>query len=467
MAFGDPRQLPQISALTLQQINLALAKLATASTALEGRNGIVTLRDTLKIISDGNLLVDLGPITFNAYGIDRMTMGIAVGCHYDKANGWIADATAALILEASEAGNWKYYKDTGLTVGQPFTPTASGPHPGASHTASEIINVPYGHIASTNVQAALNELDDEKLARDGSQTMLGNLDMNHNNVNNVNNIEVEADATFSGAGAIISPSRIDFTASTPTLANQRVVWDTTERVLSSLVTSGSTVAKLGEGWNALMMQSSTQPGGILVFGSDFTFSAWAKQNTPAAFAGAVQWAINIGNTLYSTTARLSLIHPFDSWVWMEMDPLCDFVYEPLPGSSLDRTKTDYSFVQYNQFAALGATDAQRCQAIIDYAQAGGVVLNFRLSDRYGPNTTDFSVLDSFCGITTWVDDQMTSDTAHVPVPPPSDIFTGVGSVNLFDSSVFALGSAPSTGSVQLLNFSSSGVTRAYGYLWRP
>jgi len=48
--------------------------------------------------------------------------------------------------------------------------------------ASSIVCDAYGHVASTDVQSFLEELVDEKLARDGSQTMLGALDMNGNNI---------------------------------------------------------------------------------------------------------------------------------------------------------------------------------------------------------------------------------------------------------------------------------------------
>jgi hypothetical protein len=67
--------------------------------------------------------------------------------------------------------------------------------PAHTHDAADITMTPVGEIASTNVQAGLAELDSEKLARDGSQTMLGALDMDHHDLNNVVNADIEGTAT--------------------------------------------------------------------------------------------------------------------------------------------------------------------------------------------------------------------------------------------------------------------------------
>jgi hypothetical protein len=53
------------------------------------------------------------------------------------------------------------------------------------YSAIQITNTPVGNITATNAQAAIDELDSEKLARDGSQSMSGNLDMNNNQLLNV------------------------------------------------------------------------------------------------------------------------------------------------------------------------------------------------------------------------------------------------------------------------------------------
>jgi hypothetical protein len=60
-----------------------------------------------------------------------------------------------------------------------------------AHAASAITNTPAGLIAATTVQAAIDELDSEKLARDGSQAMTGNLDLGTNSIDNVGGVVLE------------------------------------------------------------------------------------------------------------------------------------------------------------------------------------------------------------------------------------------------------------------------------------
>lgn len=66
------------------------------------------------------------------------------------------------------------------------------------HAASEISfqpNDPPGYLSADDVQEMGEELDSEKLARSGVQPMLGALDMNHFDINNILNAEVEVDAS--------------------------------------------------------------------------------------------------------------------------------------------------------------------------------------------------------------------------------------------------------------------------------
>jgi hypothetical protein len=60
-----------------------------------------------------------------------------------------------------------------------------------AHAASAITNTPAGLVAATTVQAAINELDSEKLARDGSQAMTGNLDLGTNSIDNLGGVVLE------------------------------------------------------------------------------------------------------------------------------------------------------------------------------------------------------------------------------------------------------------------------------------
>ncbi|NCN95866.1 MAG: hypothetical protein GW917_04040, partial [Bdellovibrionales bacterium] len=58
-------------------------------------------------------------------------------------------------------------------------------------TATNISNTPAGNIAATTVQAALNELDTEKVNKSGD-TMSGTLNMNSNKILNVSNVPFTA-----------------------------------------------------------------------------------------------------------------------------------------------------------------------------------------------------------------------------------------------------------------------------------
>ena len=60
-----------------------------------------------------------------------------------------------------------------------------------AHAASAITNVAAGNIAATDVQSALNELDGDKVARDGSQAMTGNLDLGTNSIDNLGGVTLE------------------------------------------------------------------------------------------------------------------------------------------------------------------------------------------------------------------------------------------------------------------------------------
>lgn len=81
-------------------------------------------------------------------------------------------------------------KSTGGTVTTVVVPTP--PH---THAAHDITSIPETYIASENVQDALDEIDVEKLARSGAQTMLGDLDHDHHSIVNVDDADIEGTAT--------------------------------------------------------------------------------------------------------------------------------------------------------------------------------------------------------------------------------------------------------------------------------
>jgi hypothetical protein len=94
-------------------------------------------------------------------------------------------------------GTTKFLREDGTW--QPGSGGSGGDHPSltgrsdaAQHPASSVTNTPAGYLAATDVQAALNEHDSEKLARSGVQDMLGDLDMGANAIGDVKNL------TFTG-----------------------------------------------------------------------------------------------------------------------------------------------------------------------------------------------------------------------------------------------------------------------------
>jgi len=86
---------------------------------------------------------------------------------------------------------------TALTAAAPAASNVVPPHghAAANITFDETQSGGSGRMAADDVQEAIEELDSEKLARSGEQPMLGNLDMDHHDVNNVLNLEVEVNET--------------------------------------------------------------------------------------------------------------------------------------------------------------------------------------------------------------------------------------------------------------------------------
>lgn len=184
-------------------------------------------------------------------------------------------------------------------------PTTIPPH---THHAIEIISEPEPVTAlldGINVQEVEEELGYEKLARSGEQAWLGPaaLDMNHFDVTNVRDAEVESDLTMSGpagqaiingprvihmagdhaddeakvdglervvfnneptASSIEQPSRVDLNIGVQagvdyTAAEGRTSWDTLEDVLVVYVASGAGVVALALGWAASIAANGTSP----------------------------------------------------------------------------------------------------------------------------------------------------------------------------------------------------------------
>jgi len=71
----------------------------------------------------------------------------------------------------------------------------TGTIPAHTHPASAVSFEAAGDLASTDVQNALEEVAEEKLARDGHQPMTGDLDLDHYDILNIFDAEVENDLT--------------------------------------------------------------------------------------------------------------------------------------------------------------------------------------------------------------------------------------------------------------------------------
>jgi len=132
------------------------------------------------------------------------------------------------------------------------SPTTVAPH---THHAVEIISEPElvtALIAGENVQAVEEELGYEKLARSGEQEWLGPsaLDMNHFDIANVRDQEIESDLTMSGpiGEAIINGPRVVHMAGDH--ADDEAKVDGLERVVfNSEVTASSIEQPSRVEWN--------------------------------------------------------------------------------------------------------------------------------------------------------------------------------------------------------------------------
>jgi hypothetical protein len=134
MATGDNRRIIQIAALDLQKINTALAQLSDWIMRIEGRSGDVKLRDSLRIASEKQTVIDIesqnaGGACIAVYGTENATLALAKGARKEDNGEWIATDTSAVIFALDRTGVATLYANTGLTVGQAFTPTSSATLP--------------------------------------------------------------------------------------------------------------------------------------------------------------------------------------------------------------------------------------------------------------------------------------------------------------------------------------------------
>lgn len=134
MAIGDTRRAIQIAALDLQKVNTALAQISNWIMRLEGRSGGVNLRDSVNIQSEKQTLIDFdsvasGKASICVFGTENATLALAKGARKEDNGEWIATDTSAVIFALDRAGVATLYSNTGLTIGQAFTPTSSATLP--------------------------------------------------------------------------------------------------------------------------------------------------------------------------------------------------------------------------------------------------------------------------------------------------------------------------------------------------
>lgn len=134
MATGDNRKTIQIAALDLQKVNTALAQLSDWVQRLEGRSGGIKLRDSIYVSSEKQTIIDIdsaqaGKACIVMYGTENATLALAKGARKEDNGEWIATDTSAVIFALDRTGVATLYANTGLTIGQAFTPTSSATLP--------------------------------------------------------------------------------------------------------------------------------------------------------------------------------------------------------------------------------------------------------------------------------------------------------------------------------------------------
>jgi hypothetical protein len=159
--------------------------------------------------------------------------------------------------------------------------------PAHTHSADQITSNAAGDIAADDVQEAIEEIASEKLARDGSQTVTGDLDHDHHSIVNVHDIDVEGTATVGedvnltegvggakvtgvrvltmagaegdGEGRIESVNGVAFNSITPVEEVGKLAWDDTEDTLVAFVVSGAGLVLVALGWAVKLAANGVNP----------------------------------------------------------------------------------------------------------------------------------------------------------------------------------------------------------------
>ena len=206
-----------LAKLELQKVDEELRKLRVEIDRLRGRNGQIQLLNNISVKAPGQTLMEFdsqtaGKASIVAYGTENGTIALAKGAYKDNNGDWIATDTSAVIWALSRAGAGTLYVNSGLTVGQAFLPTVSASiGSGGAIPASAIVNTPAGSISATNVQAALNELDGEKLSLENGGTVLGTLSYPFRGASVYNNADISVTA---GSATLFTANTENYDTST-------------------------------------------------------------------------------------------------------------------------------------------------------------------------------------------------------------------------------------------------------------
>ncbi|MBY0315483.1 MAG: hypothetical protein K2Q26_08185 [Bdellovibrionales bacterium] len=136
-----------------------------------GNSGTITLSvntdgSTLEVNGSNQLRVRDGGVTdvkVNSVGVQKITSSLGQYLTYRPNNGACADGQT---LKWNTLTGWECANDNDANtdaVSSVFSRTGAITAQNGDYTASQVTNTPAGAVASTNVQAAVNELDSEKL----------------------------------------------------------------------------------------------------------------------------------------------------------------------------------------------------------------------------------------------------------------------------------------------------------------
>lgn len=125
MATNDDKRVIQVAALDIQKINEAFRQLCNWVGTLEGRNGPINLRSRVSIDVTDDTLIDFPYASIVNVGTESSSIAFAKGSRKPAGGDWIALDTVSVIWSLDRTGNGTLYVNTGLTIGQAFTPTSA------------------------------------------------------------------------------------------------------------------------------------------------------------------------------------------------------------------------------------------------------------------------------------------------------------------------------------------------------